>query len=84
MLDGFLMFVTKNITLKLREELMARVRHLAVDDDKSVSAWVADVIDQAVRDRDAYEKARRGAVVALRDGFHLGNRPMTRDSLHER
>ena len=76
--------VTKNITLKLKEDLLKRVRHLAVDDDKSVSSWVADVIEQAVRDRDEYEKARRGAVGVLREGFHLGGKPLNRDSVHER
>lgn len=74
----------KNITLKLKEDLLRRVRHLAVDDDKSVSAWVADVIERAVSDRDEYEKARRGAVGALREGFHLGGQPISRESVHER
>jgi predicted transcriptional regulator len=50
-----------NITLKLDEKLIGRVKHIAVDEDTSVSAWVAGLIESALRDRDAYEAARKGA-----------------------
>ncbi len=34
----------KNITLKMDEGVITRVRHVAVDEHKSVSAWVRDLI----------------------------------------
>lgn len=74
----------KNITLKLDEQLIRRVRHLAVDEETSVSAWVAGLIETALRDRDAYEAARKGALADLEKPLHLGGIPLTREEIHSR
>jgi len=34
----------KNITLKLNDAVLDRVRHVAVDEHTSVSAWVQSII----------------------------------------
>ena len=74
----------KNITLKLDEKIISRVKHIAVDEDTSVSAWVSSLIESALRDRDAYEAARKGALEDLEKPLHLGGTPMTREELHSR
>ena len=74
----------KNITLKLDEGLITRVKHIAVDADTSVSAWVAGLIETALRDRDAYEASRKGALEDLENPLHLGGKPLNREDLHIR
>jgi hypothetical protein len=37
-----------NVTLKLSDELCREARHRAVDESKSLSAWVADLVARAV------------------------------------
>lgn len=77
-------FSMKNITLKLDDKLISRVKHIAVDEDTSVSAWVASLIESALRDRDAYEAARKGALEDLDKPIHLGGAPLKREELHSR
>jgi predicted transcriptional regulator len=74
----------KNITLKIDDQLLTRVRHLAVDENKSVSAWVSELIERALNEADEYEQARREAIDTLDQGFHLGGRPLRREELHDR
>lgn len=73
----------KSITLKLDSELLNRVKHLAVDEDKSLSAWVSDLIVGAVNQADLYERNRDQALAAL-EGWSLGGRPLSRDELNGR
>jgi hypothetical protein len=74
----------KNVTLKLDERLLRRIRHIAVEEDTSVSAWVAHLIESALRDRDDYEASRREALDALEKPFHLGGHPLSREETHRR
>lgn len=74
----------KNITLKLDEQIISRIRHVAVDDNKSVSAWVSELIQRTLNDIDEYEQARREAIKTLSQGFHLGGRALDRDEIHDR
>ena len=81
---GSTLFNMKNITLKLEEKLINRVKHIAVDADTSVSAWVASLIETALRDRDEYEASRKGALEDLENALHLGGTPLNREDLHIR
>ena len=74
----------KNITLKIDDRILTRVRHLAVDENKSVSAWVTDLIERTLSEADEYEPARREAINTLNVGFHLGGRPLSREEVHDR
>ena len=74
----------KNITLKLDEADLDRVRHVAVDEHTSVSAWVQRLIRQELEARDLYEQNRKGALTVLKEGLPLGGRPLTREETHER
>ena len=74
----------RNFTLKLDERLLNRVRHLAVDEDRSVSAWVTDLIERAVKERDSYEECRQRALKMLEQGARLGRKPLAREEVYER
>lgn len=74
----------KNITLKIDEKLLKLCRYEAVESDKSLSQWVADLLAEHVQNVEAYQKAKERAGRRLREGFHLGGEPLHRDRLHER
>jgi hypothetical protein len=76
--------VESNVTLKLNDSLLKQARKVAVDEDTSLSAWVAGLIVQQLRKRDAFRTARRKALAALESGFDLKPGRFTRDELHER
>ena len=51
--------------MKVDESVITRARHAAVDEHKSVSAWVQDVIKQELDARYLYERNRKGALMVL-------------------
>ncbi len=74
-----------NITLKMDAALLRELQMLASEQGTSVSALVADRLEQIVRERKAYDRARERALARLRDGLDLRwTRPGSRDVLHER
>ena len=74
-----------NVTLKLDAELLREVRVVAAEEGRSISALLADRLDAIVRERKAFDKARRRALARLRDGLDLQwAPPESRDELHER
>jgi hypothetical protein len=78
-------FMKTNITLKLDAALLREVRGLAAEEGTSVSALLAARLEQIVRERKTYERARRRALARLREGLDLQwTPPPSRDELHER
>ncbi len=74
-----------NITLKLDAALLREARILAAEEDRSISGLLAAKLEELVRERKGYDRARRRAVARLREGLHLGWSPAaSRDELHER
>lgn len=74
-----------NITLKIDTDLLREARVLAATEGSSISGLLAAQLEQVVRQRKGYEKARRSALARLRTGFDLDwKRPRSRDELHER
>jgi len=74
-----------NITLKLDAALLREVRGLAAEEGTSVSALLAARLEQIVRERKTYDRARRRALARLREGLDLQWTPsLSRDELHER
>jgi hypothetical protein len=74
-----------NITLKVDSDLLREARVLAAEEGRSVSALLTDRLEGLVRDRKAFERARRRALARLRAGLDLGwTPPRSRDELHER
>lgn len=74
----------KNITIKLDAEQLRRVRHIAVDEETSVSGWVSRLIETELHNRDAYELAREKALADLETPLSLGGQPLTREEVHRR
>ncbi|MGA2078212.1 MAG: hypothetical protein ABSH52_32375 [Terriglobia bacterium] len=74
-----------NVTLKLDSDLLREVRVLAAEQGSSISALLADRLEAMIRERKAFEKARRSALARLRAGLDLRwSPPRSRDELHER
>jgi hypothetical protein len=58
---------------------------LAAEEGTSISALLADKLEQIVRERKAYDRAKKRALARLHEGFDLQwSRPSSRDELHER
>jgi hypothetical protein len=74
-----------NVTLKLDADLLREARVIAAEEGRSVSAMLTDHLEAMVRDRKAFERARRRALARLREGLDLRwTPPRARDELHER
>ena len=74
-----------NITLKLDADLLREARILAAEEDTSISALLAARLEQIVRERKTYHRARKRALARLREGLDLQwTPPRSRDELHER
>lgn len=74
-----------NVTLKLDSQLLREARVLAAEEGRSISALLTDRLESLIRERKAFDKARRRALGRLREGLDLQwNRPASRDELHER
>jgi hypothetical protein len=73
------------ITLSLDADLLRETRMIAAEEGRSVSALVSDRLESLVRERKAFERARRRALARLRKGLDLRwTPPSSRDELHER
>jgi hypothetical protein len=74
-----------NITLKMDAALLREVRILAAEEGTSISAMLASRLEQILRERKSYDRARRRALARLRDGMNLGwTPPQSRDELYQR
>jgi hypothetical protein len=74
-----------NITLKLDAELLRQVRILAAEENTSISSLLSERLEQVVRERKTYDRARKRALSRLQEGMDLRwKRPGSRDELHER
>jgi uncharacterized protein DUF6364 len=73
-----------NITLKLDAELLKEARVLAAEQGTSVSKMLAEKLEEVVRERAGYDRARKRALARLRVGMDLGWTQHSRDELHER
>jgi hypothetical protein len=77
----------RNITLSLPSSLLKRFKQLALDREKSVSALLRALMEDALRSSDSYERARKRALEDLKHPRNLGTygkATWTRDELHER
>ena len=73
------------VTLKLDSQLLREAKVLAAHGGTSVSALLASLLEQIVRERRNYSSAKKRALIRLSDGIDLRwTRPNSRDELHER
>lgn len=76
--------MTSNITLRLDEKTLNRIKHLAVDQHTSVSAWEGELVTRTVAELDSFEPTRRRALQAMRQPVPVQEGPLTREQAHER
>ena len=76
--------MTRNVTIRLDESIIKMCRHAAVEEDKSLSQWIAGVLLEKISDKDEYLRARGRALKRLKKGFHLGGEPLVRAEIYER
>jgi hypothetical protein len=74
-----------NITLKLDAETLREARILAAEQGSSISGLLAAKLEELIRERKHFDRARRRALARLREGRDLGWTPSaSREELHER
>ncbi|MGB0955919.1 MAG: DUF6364 family protein [Panacagrimonas sp.] len=76
--------MTTNITLRLDEALLQKARHIAVDRRLSVSAWVAEVVAQAVDQQAEMSARKKTALRFLDQPFDIEDGPLSREQVYER
>lgn len=76
----------RNITLSLPEELVRKAKVLAAERDTSVSALVAELVENLAGGVDDYETAWENEVTRMSGGtgMKVGAITWTRDELHNR
>ena len=74
--------MSKNVTIRLDETIVRKCRHAAVEKDKSLSQWIADLMVQAVSATDVHQNARARALKRLERGFSLGGTPLSREEIY--
>ena len=74
-----------NVTIKLDADLLRELGVVAVEEGRSISALLTDRLEALVRERKAFDRARRRALARLGKGLDLQwTPPKSRDELHER
>ena len=76
--------MTKNITIRMDEQLLKDVKHIAVEHDMSVSAWITQLVEQAAKRDTRYEEAKAHALKAMEEAPAYNGKTYSRDELHER
>jgi hypothetical protein len=74
-----------NITISLDRKTIQKAKIFAARRATSISGLLAQQIEILVGEEEAYERAKRMAMILLDEGFHLGGAiRVGRDELHER
>ncbi|MBD3414294.1 MAG: CopG family transcriptional regulator [Candidatus Aminicenantes bacterium] len=77
----------RNVTLYLSRNLIQKAKVMAVKEDKSLSAFMREALEEKVTKDTGYKKARKRQIKLLEKGFDLGTQgkiSISRDRLHER
>jgi hypothetical protein len=74
-----------NVTLRIAESLGKRAKHLAVDEGKSLSALVEELLAERLGcSEETYREAQARAWELMQEGVHGGGQPFERDCLYDR
>jgi predicted transcriptional regulator len=76
--------MTRNVTIRMDEEMLRALRHRAVDEQMSLSRWIVRALRQAVEPGESREEVRQRALSRLATGYHLGGRALDREETHGR
>ena len=76
-----------NITLRISDELGKRAKHFAVDEGKSLSAIVEELLEQRLclsSNEADYRNAQKAAWALIEKGFSGGGQKFVRDDVYDR
>lgn len=73
----------KNITLRIDENTLKRGKHIAVEQGKSLSKWVTELIEKSSHNASEVKKARSHALKMIKKGVNLGKGNFSRESAYE-
>ena len=76
--------MTQNVTLRMDADLMRKLKHRAVDEQTSLSSWIADRLAVIVKQEEALANTRKDGLALLEKGVHLGGRTCVREDLYDR
>jgi hypothetical protein len=76
--------MSKNVTLRMDENLLQTLRHKAVDANMSLSAWIVDTLKKSLDEFNEQHNIKEQALMRLNEGFSLGGIPLDRDDLYAR
>lgn len=74
--------MSRNVTIRLDEAIIRKCRHAAVEEDKSLSQWIADELINAVSAQEVKQSSKARALRRLEEGFSLGGTPLTREEIY--
>lgn len=77
----------RNVTLSLSKYLLQKAKVAAVREDKSLSEYMREALEEKIRKNSGYKKAKNRQLILLDKGFDLGTKgriQTKRDELHER
>jgi len=74
-----------SVTIKVDEKLLREARHEAVNNDQSLTAWVATLIEQHLSARKSFRASASKIIQSMRDARTGSGMKFDRESLyHER
>lgn len=75
-----------NVTLRIPDELGKRAKHLAVDEGKSLSALMAELLEQKLTssNADEYRNAQSAAWKLMNKGLSGASKDFKRNDLYDR
>lgn len=76
--------MTRNVTIRMDEDMLRALRHRAVDEQVSLSRWIVHVLHDALGPGESREDVRQRALARLKAGFHLGGNALSREQSHAR
>jgi hypothetical protein len=76
--------MTRNVTLRMDADILKKCRYAAVEEDMSLSQWIAVHVAGMIKKRDLFDQAKERSLNRLRKGYHLGGKVLSRETLHER
>lgn len=76
--------MTKNITLRMDETLLRNLKHLATDQNLSVSAWITQVLRKNADRQQSLQQQKKNAWSVTEKTFHLGGKAFDRESCYDR
>ena len=72
----------RSVTIKLDDEVLKWARHEAVNADKSLTAWVTEVLTSLFTARRAFRSSAPEAIAMIDNARHAGGQRFNREELY--